>query len=613
MKKHLQDLEFLGRSAISGLICSVIFLFSMTLQAQDQLLSAEDAFSFTVESHREHEAQLNWHMPERYYLYQHKFEVQQGTQKLALKLPPATDLYDENYGHTQVYFQNVQFNIATEASKTYQVTWQGCAQDRICYPPQTIEFQTDVDGLVLLQNQAKSNKRLLDLAQTSNSNTSAQPTFAAENHASRSTAQPVDMDTAQDQIWSEKLAESSLFYGLLLFFGLGILLAFTPCSLPMLPILTSLIVRDSKGLKAWMIALVFVCSMAMVYAILGLIASSAGLNFQRWLQQPSTLIAFSVLFVLFALNLFGLFEIKLPHALVNRLDRVHSLQKGGSLVGAAVMGIISALLVGPCMTAPLAGALLFISQTQSQWQGALLLFTLGFGMGTPLLLASVLGAKVLPKAGLWMHQIKVFFAFIMLALALYFIRPLMSEAWMQWLSLALGLSFIVYLLSRLITQKTQFRWLYIVALLMVIPYLAYSQYQQSQRFFVEQSTTQATWHIAKTAAEFQALLAHAPSNQAIIIDVYADWCIACQPIEHRVLKAAQVQQAIAPYFLIKLDLSAYDATHQALLNQWDILGPPTYLFLDPKQQEIRGLRLTGAFTEAELIKQVSMFQKHLGQ
>ncbi len=158
----------------------------------------------------------------------------------------------------------------------------------------------------------------------------------------------------------------------------------------MLPILTSLIVRDSKGVKAWMIALTFVSSMAAVYAVLGLIASSAGLNFQRWLQQPGTLIAFSVLFVLFALNLFGLFEIKLPQRLVQRLDRAQAMQQGGSLVSAGVMGMISALLVGPCMTAPLAGALLFISQTQSQWQGALLLFTLGFGMGTPLLLASAL-------------------------------------------------------------------------------------------------------------------------------------------------------------------------------------------------------------------------------
>ncbi|NNG76063.1 protein-disulfide reductase DsbD [Acinetobacter sp. ANC 4277] len=613
MKKHLQNSGFLFHSAVSGFICSVILLFSMTLQAQDQLLSAEDAFSFSVESNREHEAQLNWNIPQGYYLYQHKFEVQQGSQKLALKLPKATDLYDENYGHTQVYFHNVQFNIPTEASKTYRVMWQGCAQDRICYPPQTVEFQTDVDGLVLLQNQARSSKRLLDLSQSSNSTTSGKIPFSAEQKISEPVESSVALDTAQDQMWSEKLAENSLFYSLLLFFGLGILLAFTPCSLPMLPILTSLIVRDSKGLKAWMIALVFVCSMAMVYAILGLIASSAGLNFQRWLQQPSTLIAFSALFVLFALNLFGLFEIKLPQGWVNRLDQAQSIQKGGSLIGAGIMGMISALLVGPCMTAPLAGALLFISQTQSQWQGAILLFALGFGMGTPLLLASVLGSKVLPKAGLWMHQIKVFFAFIMLALALYFIRPLISEAWLQWLSLGLGIIFIAYLIPRIMRQTAPFKWLYILALLVVVPYLAYTQYQHSQRFFVEQSSTQATWHVAKTADEFQQLLTSAPSEQGIIIDVYADWCVACQPIEHRVLKSVQVQQALAPYFLIKLDLSDYDATHQALLNQWDILGPPTYLFLNSKQQEIRGLRLTGAFSEAELLKQLNLFQKHIGQ
>jgi thiol:disulfide interchange protein DsbD len=212
-----------------------------------------------------------------------------------------------------------------------------------------------------------------------------------------------------------------------------------------------------------------------------------------------------------------------------------------------------------------------------------------------------------------MHQIKVFFAFIMLALALYFIRPLISEAWLQWLSLGLGIIFIAYLIPRIMRQTAPFKWLYILALLVVVPYIAYTQYQHSQRFFVKQSSTQATWHVAKTADEFQQLLTSAPSEQGIIIDVYADWCVACQPIEHRVLKSVQVQQALAPYFLIKLDLSDYDATHQALLNQWDILGPPTYLFLNSKQQEIRGLRLTGAFSEAELLKQLDLFQKHIGQ
>ncbi|MEQ1075446.1 protein-disulfide reductase DsbD [Acinetobacter johnsonii] len=608
MKKHLHLKKGMsGKTwylALSVLIINLcVWASILNVHAETPLLSAEDAFPFTVESTTEHTAQLHWNIPEQYYLYQHKFEVQQAGQPLKLELPPAHDLYDENYGHTQVYYQQVQFDLDTQASQTYKVTWQGCAKDRICYPPQSIEFKTDVNGLVSLQDQAGGSKRLLDLAAQSNPQFEPiNPTVTAEPAATAS-----DAIAAQDQIWSEELAKSSLAYGLLLFFGLGILLAFTPCSLPMLPILTSLIIRDSKGLKAWMIALVFVCSMAMVYAILGLVASSAGLNFQRWLQQPSTLIAFSILFVLFALNLFGLFELKLPQAVVNKLDHIQSMQKGGSLISAAIMGMISALLVGPCMTAPLAGALLFISQTQSQWQGAILLFTLGFGMGTPLLLASVLGAKVLPRAGLWMNQVRLFFAFIMLALALYFVRPLLSETWMQALSLLLGLSFIIYVLYRLMWHKTQLRMLYIVALVIGGTYIAYSQYQQSQRFFEAPVAASARWHVAATAAEFKQLLAQAPKGQKIIIDVYADWCVACQPIEHRILKSATVQQALAPYYLIKLDLSHYDATHQVLLNQWDILGPPTYLFLDASQQEIRGLRLTGAFTEAELLVQLQRF------
>ncbi|EOR02612.1 protein-disulfide reductase DsbD [Acinetobacter tandoii] len=605
MEKSLLLSKSYGRSVLW--LCAVLLAFCSTfLHAQQALLSAEEAFPVQVESVTAQEVQLHWDIPEHYYLYQHKFEVRQGQHVLPLKLPKAEDLHDDNYGQTQVYYQQVQFNVPTQASQTYQVTWQGCAKDRICYPPQTIEFKTDADGLVALQNQFTAPKRLLDLNSNNNSAT-VENTDALDQTNATSASQ-----TAQDQRWSTQLAQRSPIYGLLLFLGLGILLAFTPCSLPMIPILSSLIVRDRRGVKAWMIALVFVCSMAMVYAVLGLVASSAGLNFQRWLQQPSTLIAFSLLFVVFALNLFGLFELRLPHAVVHRLDHWQSMQKGGSLIGAAVMGMISALLVGPCMTAPLAGALLFISQTQNQWQGALLLFTLGFGMGLPLLLASILGAKALPKAGLWMNQIKVLFAFLMLALALYFIRPLLSESWMQGLSLLLGLSFIGYALYRALWQQSPLRPLYLVILLLVVPYVFYSQYQQSQRFFVEQGQQQMQWHVAQTAAEFQQILAQAPKDRAIVIDVYADWCVACQPIEHRILKSAQVQQALSPYTLIKLDLSHYDASHQQLLNQWDILGPPTYLFLTPQQQEVRGLRLTGAFSEAELLQQLKQFGQDLG-
>ena len=611
MKKHLLENKPSLDVIIKWMLGGLFVLLSTTLYAQTSLRSAEDAFAFSVESIDSKHAQLNWEIPENYYLYQHKFEVKNNSKILPLNLPIAQNLYDENYGETQVYYQKVHFNIPVEASKKYQVMWQGCAKDRICYPPQQIEFETDIDGLVALKNQAAPSKSFLDLAASTQKN---EVTNAVNNTETSSQKTLNDDESAKDQMWSEKLADSSFIYGLLLFFGLGILLAFTPCSLPMIPILTSLIVRNNKGLKAWMIALVFVCSMAMVYAILGLIASSAGLNFQRWLQQPSTLIAFSLLFVAFALNLFGAFELKLPQALVNKLDHAQAMQQGGSLIGAAVMGMISALLVGPCMTAPLAGALLFISQTQSQWHGALLLFTLGFGMGTPLLIASILGSKFLPKVGMWMNQIKVIFAFIMLTLALYFVRPLLSEIWFQYLSLALGISFVAYVLFRFMWNKTQWKWAYIAILILTVPYMVYSQYQQSQRFFNTATNTSPNmvWNVAHTASEFHQILAQAPKDQGIIIDVYADWCVACQPIEHRILKATNVQQALQDFYLIKLDLSEYDAGHQALLNERDILGPPTYLFLNAEQQEIRNLRLTGAFSEQELLNQIEKFQQHLG-
>ena len=611
MKMHVRGEASV--SLIQYFLGTLLLLCGSLTYAQENsaapLLSPEEAFTFSVESTQTDQARLRWEIQPNYYLYQHKFEVQQGNQAVALDLPKAVEQYDENYGHSQVYYQQVEFNIPTLASQHYRVTWQGCAKDRICYPPQTIDFQTDIDGLVSMQNTtANSQKRFLDVArsaQAANTNNSV----LSETPQDQSTADSNNTVMAQDQKWSSTLEQHSLAYSLALFLGLGILLAFTPCSLPMLPILTSLIVREHKGVKAWMIALTFVISMAMVYAVLGLIASAAGLNFQRWLQQPATLIAFSLLFVVFALNLFGLFEIKLPQKWVNHLDRMQSVQQGGTLIGASVMGMISALLVGPCMTAPLAGTLLFISQTQNQWQGALLLFTLGFGMGIPLLLASVLGAKALPKAGEWMHQIKVIFAFLMLALSLYFIRPLLPELAMQILSLLLGLGFIVFAAYRLFVKTSQLKWLYALLLLVVVPFLAFNQYQHVQNLTTQQADQLATWHIARTADEFEQLLATAPKDQMIVVDVYADWCVACQPIEHRILKDSEVQHALAPYYLIKLDLSQYDLSHQNLLNQWDILGPPTYLFLDQQKKEIRALRLTGAFQKSELIQQLAALKE----
>ena len=548
--------------------------------AEAPLLPVAQAFQFSTDALDQKQAELSWKIAPNYYLYQHKFSVKENGHDIQVKFPQAVSQHDENFGTTLVYFDQVKFKINTQANKTYDITWQGCAKERLCYPPQHIQVQTDVDGLIAMQDQVQNKTSLLELSQ--------------QNNAPQ---QPI----AQDQKFADQLTSYSFAYSVLLFLGLGMLLAFTPCSLPMLPILSSLIIREHKGVKAWSIAFVFVCSMAVVYAVLGMIAASAGLGFQRWLQQPATLVAFSGLFVLFALNLFGLFEIRLPQKWTQHLDKMQSNQKGGSLIGAAVMGIISALLVGPCMTAPLAGALLYITQqTQDQWQGAVFLFSLGFGMGIPLLMISLLGAKFLPKAGHWMTHIKVIFAFIMLGLALYFSRSLLSTTLFYSLSAVLCAVTSAYLIYGIFRYTKALKILYLGLLIGVIA----GSFYQYQQYRLTQIHTDQTWHIARTAAEFNTLLAQAPQGQPIVIDVYADWCTACQPIEHHVLTQPDIQTALAPFYLIKLDLTQYDTSHQAILTQWDILGPPTYLFLDHQHQEQRNLRLTGEFNATTLKQQL---------
>ena len=553
--------------------------------ANAPLLSAEQAFAFTAQSLQQDQAQLSWQIPEGYYLYRHQIQVSQQGKNLPLDLPKSHDLYDENYGHTQVYYQQLNVNLATQANQRYQVMWQGCAKDRICYPPQQIEFSTDRSGLVQMTSPLQRQPSLLDLSQ----NAAANSEDAAPEQAS----------LAQDQSWSETLAERSFAYAVLLFLGLGFLLAFTPCSLPMLPIISSLLIGQRRGMQAVTLALTFVVSMALLYAVMGSVAASFGLGLQRWLQQPFILSGFALLFVLFALNLFGLFELHLPRAWVQRLDHLQARQRGGSYLGAAVLGALSALLVGPCMTAPLAGALLFIAQTQQQWQGAILLFSLGFGMGIPLLLISLVGSRALPAAGAWMNQVKHVFGFLMLAVALYFLRPVFST--MLWYSMLwlLSLSFSVYTLWQLKAAKTTARMCY---LLLLVATLSYSGYLQM--YYPTQQQRQGAWQVASNAQQFDTLLNNAPKNQPILIDVYADWCIACQPIEQQIFADPEVQQALQDYYLIKLDLSQYNAEHAALLQRWKILGPPTLLFLDASGQEQRSLRLVGSFSKSKLLTQL---------
>ena len=293
---------------------------------------------------------------------------------------------------------------------------------------------------------------------------------------------------------------------------------------------------------------------------------------------------------------------------MQKLGQLQNKQQGGTILGAGVMGALSALIVGPCMSAPLAGALLFVSQLQSAFYGGLYLFILGLGIGLPLFIASVFGSRFLPKPGVWMDRVKICFGFMMLMVAVYFIRPMLSSVLYTSLLAALCLILAIYLLLSLRhiqkwTQKLIVLFLAIFSL-MAAGWNIRESVQASQA--VQSQTAHAQWHTIRTATELQQALTEARLQQRpIIIDTYADWCVACQPIEKEVFPRADVQQQLQQFTLIKLDLTHYDASQDIIFKQHEILGPPTLLLLNNNTEEYRNLRLTGTFSANQLLQRLN--------
>lgn len=432
---------------------------------------------------------------------------------------------------------------------------------------------------------------------------------ATQNQVQSQNQNPAKLSLNNDQAFLNLLNQQQMGLNLFLFLGFGILLAFLPCSLPLIPILSGVLIQQHKGYRAMIIALAFVVSMASVYAVMGVLVSSLGYGFQRFFQQAWVLVLFSSLFVVFALNLFGYFELSLPQKWLNRLNQLHHKQKGGQIGSAMVMGALSALIVGPCMSAPLAGALIYVSQLQNYVLGAIYLFALGLGIGIPVFIVSVFGTRFIPKAGEWMNHLKVLFGFLMLAMAVYFIRPLLQIEWYQGLLALISLITVAYIAYLIWKAEKHIAKISLTVLAVVLSSFAVSQIQQA--WFSQKnnqlvaSEQRVIWQKVRTKAEFEQALQHAQqqaitSQQPILVDVYADWCVACQPIERQILPRQDVQAVLQKHQRIKLDLTDYDESQDEILQQWQILGPPTMLFIDGKGQEYRDLRLTGAFTAEDL-------------
>lgn len=640
----------------------VLSLASTAIFANEDFLPPDQAFKFQAHSISQQQAELNWQVAPHYYLYHDQFKVSVAQKELALKLPQGKEKDDPTFGKTNVHYHQVTTTLNVKPNQEYRVQWQGCSEDGLCYPLQHTTIQTDASGLLpqqklakvginpsapLLENNTSENNRLLkntvaddavpikeqtaELDKTKN--IPPETTLVQEDDSSANQVQTIQATSSNaatpvpeqqneslqnelnnDQFFLKLLNQQNIFLNILLFLALGILLAFLPCSLPLIPILSGILVQRSKGYKAAAIASTFVICMALVYGLMGVVVSQLGFGIQRWFQNPIFISVFAILFVVFALNLFGLYQISLPRGLLQRLDQLQQRQKGGTLVGAGMMGAISALIVGPCMSAPLAGALLYVSHLEQPVWGGFYLFLMGLGIGIPLFVASVFGSKYLPKPGLWMDRLKFSFGFVMLLMAVYFARPLLPSMIYFVLLAILLFAMTIYLFAiiRHVVQLPYKILVLVIALATASAGIWQTRQALQQMNAAEKLAQLHPWIKVSNAQQLEQVLAQ-NTQKPIIIDVYADWCVACQPIEKEVFPRADVQAAVQDVVRIKLDLTHPEASQDALLKKWQILGPPTMIFLNTQQQEMRDLRLTGTFTAPQFLQKLVQLKQENAQ
>ncbi|MNU96913.1 Thiol:disulfide interchange protein DsbD precursor [compost metagenome] len=533
-----------------------------------EFLPVDKAFTFTSERLESGETQLYWQITDGYYLYQKRLKFDGLPADQHPVLPEGEAHSDEFFGEQQVYRQGLELKIPAGASGQVKVSYQGCADAGLCYPPQT---------------------RVVDLGNTNALNAATE---------------------APDQALASSLQQRALGWSLVLFFGLGLLLAFTPCSLPMLPILAGLIVGSgATPRRGFALASSYVVSMALVYAAMGVLAASLGANLQAWLQNPWLLGSFAAIFVLLALPMFGFFELQLPVAVRDRLENVSRNQRGGSLIGAGVLGALSGLLVGPCMTAPLAGALLYIAQSGNALHGGLILFAMGIGIGVPLLLLVTVGNRFMPKPGAWMNLVKGIFGFLFLATALLMLRPVLDE------SLWVGLCGALLLIAAYSAWKQSEGFGRIAHLfgasslllglwggLLVIgaagggddPFKPLQVYRASNQAVAAVPVGHDAFITIKDPQALQRELDAAQAQgQWVLLDYYADWCVSCKVMEKQVFGKTRVLEALSDVRLLRLDVTADNAASRELLGRYKVPGPPSLLWIGVDGEERRSQRITG--------------------
>ncbi|MEM5387270.1 protein-disulfide reductase DsbD [Paraburkholderia phymatum] len=585
------------------------------------LLSPDKAFALSTSMDRTDSRSLvlDFNIAPGYYLYRDRIAAVDARDGAALKTEsePGEKKADPNFGVVEIYHGAKEARVDIGGARRIRVTWQGCAEAGVCFPPQTREIdvagrQDAVHANVANENAGNDAVPHVD---------SAGETPSAQNVGFKSALQSTL--GATDASIDNALHHLSPAAAIAVFFALGLAMAFTPCMLPMLPIVTSLVVgaRATRG-RGFVLCSTFVTAMALVYAGLGLIAALAGHNVQVLLQQWWINTLFAVVLAALALSTFGFYTLQLPGRIRDKLTKGGGSAKPGTVVGAAVSGIFSALLVGPCMTAPLAGTLLYIARSGDIGWGALLLLTLGIGLGIPLLVVGTLGARYMPRPGAWMNRVNVAMGFALLATSLTIIDRVLPEqvalaAWGAWLlavAATLARASMRSIAAAVLCRSgAAFSGIWGGAALVGALAGATSLFQPLAVF----APSARASHVAGTADELhfttvrslpamQAALADARrKGNGVMVDFTADWCTSCKTIDRTVFTDPKAIDALGSIALIKADVTQPDADAQALMKTFDVVGPPTLVFFDPDGQERRRSRLVGEADTAQLLSALS--------
>ncbi|PSU45575.1 protein-disulfide reductase DsbD [Photobacterium frigidiphilum] len=578
-------------------------LFNDT-QSTNKFVTVDEAFPFNF-SQQGDRVYLDWQVKPGYYLYQHQLSVTANDAQLGqIDIPPGKPYKDEFFGQVNIYTDPLTVTvpiIEATSNSTLTVRYQGCAKAGFCYPPEIRQVPLSA----VIGSKAKVSTNTPDnidtregtdqQAQTSAITPTVQPaktsSLAATNSAT--TAAPA---TQQDQLASDLAAQ---WWTPFLFLALGVGLAFTPCVLPMYPILTGIVLgggKLSQG-RVFRLAFIYVQGMALTYTLLGLVVASAGMQFQAALQHPYVLIALSVMFILLALSMFGAYNLQLPSSVQTWLSGLSNKQKGGSIGGVFAMGAISGLVCSPCTTAPLSGALMYVAQSGDLLTGAIALYALAIGMGIPLILAAMFGNKLLPKAGNWMIHVKIFFGFILLAVPIFLLERILPHQWVPYLWSALGIAAFGWLYHIKTTMPASWRssTLAVVAILglFIATQPLYQAITGTQPTTTSESNNIEFQRIANIDELNSALAAAKAQGKPVMLDFYADWCVACKEFEKYTFHDASVMPELNKFVLLQADVTKSSPQDIKLLQELDVLGLPTLDFWDGQGNRVPNARLTG--------------------